>query len=202
MTTRLLVTRHGDADYPVRGVLSDEGGWLTDKGKAQVDELARSLTGRGVTGVYSSTMQRAVESARRAAAILGVSAQVVDGLQEYSVGQYAGLPYGDPRPQQVFNAWLAGDLSQGLPGGETGQQVVDRYRIGLDEVADATADGTALVFSHGGVMSLVIPRLSVNVRDDLAAQRFLPNCVPAEVEVDGEQWRVISWPGSTDKSVV
>ena len=54
------------------------------------------------------------------------------------------------------------------------------------------------MFSHGGVMSLVIPLLSHNMRGDVAAQRLLPHAVPARVEIDSDGWRVLSWPGSTD----
>ena len=51
-------------------------------------------------------------------------------------------------------------------------------------------------------MSFVLPRLSGNVRDDLAAAKFLPNCAVAEVAVDGDGFDVRSWPGSTDRAVV
>ena len=47
----LLVARHGDADYPHAKVLSDDGGWLTDKGRQQVRQLAESLRSRNIAGV-------------------------------------------------------------------------------------------------------------------------------------------------------
>jgi broad specificity phosphatase PhoE len=59
-----------------------------------------------------------------------------------------------------------------------------------------------LVFSHGGVMSFVLPRISGTVRPDLAAAKFLPNCGVAEVAVDGDGFDLRSWPGSADRTVV
>lgn len=200
--TRLLVARHGDAEYAVHGVLSDDGGWLTPTGRAQATGLAGALADRGISAVYTSHMHRSVQTGSIAAAMLRVPETAVDGLQEYAVGDLAGVPYNDPRAQRVFNAWLAGNLDVGIPGGENGHQVVERMREALDCIADAHPGETVLVFSHGGVMSLVIPRLSDNVRDDLAAQRFLPNCVPAEVDVNRDRWQVVTWPGTTDKSTV
>ncbi|MDE9365044.1 histidine phosphatase family protein [Luteipulveratus sp. YIM 133132] len=200
--TRLLVARHGDAEYPVHGVLTDDGGWLTETGRAQATGLAAALGERGITAVCTSRMERAVQTGAVAASVLAVPARAVDGLQEYAVGDLEGVPYGDPRAQQVFDAWVAGDLDATMPGGESGVQVLERMREALDRIADDHPGETVLVFSHGGVMSMVIPRLSENVRDDLAAARFLPNCVPAEVEVSRERWRVVSWPGSMDKSTV
>ena len=198
----LLVSRHGDAEYARPGHLSDDGGWLSDTGERQVRDLVDSLRGERVAAVWSSTMDRAVESAALAAELLGVPVRTLDGLQEFSVGELAGVSYHDPRAQAVFDRWLAGDLDAGCPGGEDGHALVARYREAVETIADQHRGETVLVFSHGGVMSLVIPRLALNVRPDLAARRFLPNCVPAEVAVDADGWVVRSWPGTTDPSVV
>ena len=192
----LLIARHGDAEYAVDGVMSDDGGALTDKGRAQVRHLVEQVRPRRIAEVYSSTMHRAVQSAELAASDLGVRAIAVDGLQEFAVGELAGVSHQHPRAQLAFDAWLHGDLDIGGPGAEDGHAVVKRFREALDEIADTHRGETVLVFTHGGVMSLAIPRLAVNVRNDLATQRFLPNCVPAEVEVDADGWRLVSWPGS------
>jgi probable phosphoglycerate mutase len=193
----LLIARHGDAAYPVCGVLSDDGGWLTELGRAQVGELAQRLLSRRIAAVYCSSMRRAVESADLAAVCLGVKPFVVDGLQELSVGDLAGVSQQDPRAHQVFDAWLQGDLDASCPGAEDGHAVVRRFAKALDGIADTHRGETVLVFTHSGVMSLVIPRLSVNVRNDLAAQRVPPSCVPAEVAIDADGWRVASWPSSS-----
>jgi len=198
----LLVSRHGDAEYARPGCLSDDGGWLSDAGRRQVHQLVQDLRGVRVAAVWSSTMDRAVESAVLAADLLGVPARSLDGLQEFSVGELAGVSYHDPRAQTVFDRWLAGDLDAGCPGGGDGHTLVNRYREAVGTIADQHRGETVLVFSHGGVMSLVLPRLALNARNDLAAQRFLPNCVPAELAVDADGWVLRSWPGSTDPDVV
>ena len=51
-------------------------------------------------------------------------------------------------------------------------------------------------------MSFVLPRVHGAVRHDLVERAFLPNCGVAEVEVDGDGFRVRSWPGSADRAVV
>jgi broad specificity phosphatase PhoE len=147
-------------------------------------------------------MQRAVESGAEAAEALGVDRVEVDGLQEFSVGALAGRHHDDPELASVFKAWLHGDLGRFIPGGETGAEVVERYREALQSIADQHRGETVLVFTHGGVMSFVLPRISGNVRADLAAAKFLPNCEVAEVSVDGDGFDVRSWPGTVDRSVV
>lgn len=198
----VLVARHGDADYPHARVLSDDGGWLTETGVEQVRELAASLADRKVAAVYSSHLQRAVESATVAAEALGVDTRVVAGLEEFSVGLLAGRDHDDPELLGVFEAWKAGHLGTFIPGGESGRQALERYRGALQEISDLHRGETVLVFSHGGVMSFCLPRLGDNVRDDLAAQMFLPNCAVAEVSIDADDVAILSWPGSADRSVV
>jgi len=193
----MLVARHGDAGYAVDGVLSDDDGALTEKGRDQVRHLVEQVRSRRVAAVYSSQMGRAVESAELAASELGLHSVAVDGLQEFSVGDLAGVSFDDGRAQQVFDAWLHGDLAAACPGAEDGHAVVTRFKGAIDEIADSHRGETVLVFTHGGTMSLAIPRLSVNLRNDLAVQRFLPNCVAAEIEVDADGWRVVTWPGAT-----
>lgn len=198
----LLVARHGDADYPHARVLSDDGGWLTEKGKVQVKALVESLANRNLAAVYSSPMQRAVESGALAAELLDVRAGTVNGLEEFSVGALVGRDHDDPELMGVFDAWKAGHLGTFIPGGESGQAVLDRYHGALEEIADQHRGETVLVFSHGGVMSFALPRLGVNVRNDLAAQPFLPNCAVAEVSLDADGVVVHTWPGSADRSIV
>jgi 2,3-bisphosphoglycerate-dependent phosphoglycerate mutase len=198
----LLVARHADAEYGHPHFLSDEGGWLTDKGKAQVQALAESLRDRRVARVFTSTMQRAVESGAVAAQALGVSAVELDGLQEFSVGALAGRDFDDPELESVYQAWRHGDLGRFIPGGERGEDVLTRFRDALQEIADLHRGETVLVFTHGGVMSFVLPRIATPMRNDLVTREFLPNCDPAELEVDADGFRVLSWPGTSDRAVV
>lgn len=86
----LLVSRPGDSEYAVAGVLSVDGGRLTVKGREQVGRLAAQVRSRRVAAVYSSRMERAVESAELAASQLGLQCIAVDGLQELAAGELAG----------------------------------------------------------------------------------------------------------------
>jgi broad specificity phosphatase PhoE len=198
----LLVARHGDAEYGHPSVLSDEGGWLSPKGIEQTTALAESLVGRRVAAVRTSPLGRAVQSGAVAAQVLGVDSRAVEGLEEFSVGALAGRPHDDPELQSIFMAWVHGDLRRRIPRGANGEEVLSAYREALVSIADQFRGETVLVFSHGGVMSFALPRLTSTLRADLTAARFLPNCGLAEVAVDGDGFDVRSWPGSADRSVV
>lgn len=198
----LLVARPGDTEYEHLHGLSDSGGRLTETGREQTEELARSVADRKVARVFTSTLQRAVESGVLAAKVLDVETVPVEGLDEFSVGALAGRPHRDEELASVFRAWLDGDLARRIPGGESGVEVMERYREALQSIADQFRGETVLVFSHGGVMSFVLPRLSSNVRHDLAFRKYLPTCRAAELSVDGAGFEVVSWPGTADRSAV
>ncbi|XVX21381.1 histidine phosphatase family protein [Actinomycetota bacterium] len=198
----LLVARHGDADYPHAHVLSDDGGFLTQLGLEQVERLARAVQERRIAAIYTSRLERAIESGRVAGALLGLEPRQLDGLEEFPVGDLAGRPHDDPEYAAVLTSWVEGDLDARIPGSESGAEALARYREALQHIADLHRGETVLVLSHGGVMSFVIPRLSANVRSDLAALRFLPNAAPAEVAIGDEGWQVLHWPGTPDKADV
>jgi 2,3-bisphosphoglycerate-dependent phosphoglycerate mutase len=198
----ILVSRHGDAEFGNPSTLTDEGGWLTELGRRQVTALAESLRPRGVARVYTSTQQRAIESGAVAAGVLGTDVTELEGLREYSVGALAGRPPADPELASVLKAWAHGDLDRRIPGGESGAEVLERCREALQYIADLHRGETVLVFSHGGIMSFALPLLPSTPRSDLAQQVYLPNCAPAELEVDGDGFRLVAWPGSTDRAVV
>ncbi|MGE9809169.1 MULTISPECIES: histidine phosphatase family protein [unclassified Janibacter] len=199
----LLVARHGDADYPHEGgILSDHGGWLTPTGREQVTALVERVRDRRIARVFTSELDRARESAELAASLLDVPVVALRGLEEYSVGTLAGRAWEDRPLQPIQDAWSAGDLARRIPGGESGADIIERYTGALQAIADQHRGETTLVISHGGVMSFVLPRVSGNVRDDLADKRFLANCAAAELLVGDDGWRVVHWPGVADDDAV
>jgi probable phosphoglycerate mutase len=190
-----LIARHGEAKSHMNGVRSPEG-VLTDKGRRQVQQLVKQLRRRRVAAVYSSQMPPALESAALAASQLGLRPVVLDGLQELSAGDLKGVTFSSKPTQDVIDAWLFGNLDVGTPGGTALQRVIKRFGKAIDGIADTHRGESVLIFTHGGVMSLAIPSLSLNMRNDLQGRRFLPNCAVAEVEVDADGWRLLSWPSA------
>ena len=202
--TRFFIARHGDTDFGVHGLMTDEGGVLTDKGVMQVAAMVQGMVDDPlirIEAVYSSMLERAIESGEVAGRILGLPNIPVDGLEEYAVGDFIGRPYADPEVAAVLAAWLDGDLDASCPEAEDGHALIARMTTALEQIAAAHPGGQVLVFSHGGVMSLVLPRLSY-VRLELVAAHWLPNAVPAVLDLVERVWYLDTWPGSTSKAVI
>jgi broad specificity phosphatase PhoE len=188
----LIVVRHAEATYDNLGIASDDGGWLTDLGRQQAAELARQLGDRRVAAIWCSDMSRAVQTAEIVSAALGgLPVRVRRGLREASVGGLAG------QPVEVFDSfyfpWLDGQLDKGAPAGETGEEVLRRMTAELQAAADLFRGETVLIVSHGGAISLTLPRLAHNVPFDYARNRPLPNCGRCELDVDGDGWTLCTW---------
>ncbi len=192
---RVFVARHGEADYESE-LLSDAGGWLTTLGREQARGLAESMSGEPIVRVWTSDMARAVQTGEIVAARLGVGVIVRTGLREFGVGEAAGTD-GVPDPfAATFAAWLDGDLTARIPGGESGLDVVERYEAVLDEIAAAHRGESVLVVSHGGVMCMALSAVGRNLTLSHSRDLPMPHCGVVAVEADADGWVVRSWAGS------
>jgi probable phosphoglycerate mutase len=186
---RLIVARHGEAAYEST-TMTDSGGSLTALGREQARMLGERLAGDRVAGVVCSELARSVQTAEIAAAVLGLPVTVRAGLQEFAVGDFLGRVWDPDVFDPMCSAWLAGDLSAAVPGGETGHQVADRVLAVLDDVADGFRGETVLVVSHGGVVLALMGRLAPGSSSAPVDAYDVPNCSTYVLERDADGWRV------------
>ena len=111
------------------------------------------------------------------------------------VGDAAGTT-GDPDPlAATFAGWLDGDLTARIPGGESGVEVVERYGVILEEIADSHRGESVLVVSHGGVMCMALSTLARNLTASHSRDLPMPSCGVVALEADADGWVARSWAG-------
>lgn len=147
MSARLWLVRHGVTDWSDAGRLN---GWtdvpLNDRGRLQARRLARMLARRPFAGVWTSDLNRAIETAH-----IAVSGGVIDPrLRELDFGELEGKTW-DECPPEAREALLAFDDFD-APGGETVPKLSQR----IHEFAVVLGEGDHLVFTHGGVIRLLL----------------------------------------------
>lgn len=156
MPRRFLLVRHGQSTWNAEGRWQ---GWsdppLSELGRSQAEDAAGDLRHLEITGVASSDLVRARETAEVLAASLELGPLVVDGdLREYDVGDWEGLTRPEIErgwPDQLAS-WREGRLLA-TPGGETRAHFVTRVVGALRRLADRQDLGdTVLVVTHGGVI--------------------------------------------------
>ncbi|HEX3647337.1 MAG TPA: histidine phosphatase family protein [Pseudonocardiaceae bacterium] len=201
---RLILARHGQTDANVRMAMDTgvPGGPLTEAGRRQAEELADSLAAEPVAGVYASTMLRAQQTAQPVADRHGLEVAVVSGIEEVFAGDLdrRSDPVSLRAFAEVFRDWLAadGDLTRPMPGGETGQEVLDRATAALAKITAAHDEGAIVVVSHGATMRLVAPALADNldtVADEISMLQNTARIV-LEVRPSGPGgWHCVEWAG-------
>jgi broad specificity phosphatase PhoE len=185
---RFIVARHGEAEYETPD-MNAAGGSLTRLGREQARELGQRLRSERVAAVVSSELSRAVQTAEIAAGVLGLPVRVRERLQEFPAGDLAGRRYEQGLFDPMVRSWLAGDLSAGVPGGETGRETADRVLGVLQDLADDFRGENVLVVTHGGVIlalwGAVAPGSPEAPGSDLVA-----NGSTYVFENDADGWRV------------
>src|SRR5881409_205841 len=91
----LLLIRHALTDSTGKRLSGRTPGLhLSEAGRGQAEQLAERLRPASLSAIYSSPLERCVETAERIAAGRSVSVQVVPALLEVDYGSWSGRPFG------------------------------------------------------------------------------------------------------------
>ena len=150
----LLLTRHGESEWMVRG---DEAGFnspLTDKGRRQARLLGRWLAANqeGIDAIYASPLIRARETAQIVAAELGLPVSFDNDLREFEVRYWHDDDHYAP-PHVSGSTAAPADFDESyLPFRARVQGAVHR-------IFEAHPEGTVLVVAHGGTLGTIVRSL-------------------------------------------
>jgi len=152
----IILIRHGRTgwnpgegqDERFRGLLDMP---LAGEGLAQARVTADRLARQPLNAVYSSPLQRALQTAEMIAAPHGLAVQPLPGLTSMNYGKWAGLLRAEvaQRWPEEFAAWRRDPFSAQIPGGENIADLRDRAMAALRTTIAQHADGeTALLVTH------------------------------------------------------
>lgn len=201
MSGRLVLVRHGQSYGNVDRRLDTRppGAELTALGREQARAFAQNRD-RPTGLVIHSIATRARQTATEISAVLRLPARELDGLHEVQVGDLENRA--DDAAVEEFNdiyrRWQEGDLSVPMPGGETGDEVLDRYLpvvadLRLRHLDDDAWTRDIVVVSHGAAIRLVAKTLS-GVDSGFALDHHLANTefVVLAPVTDG-RWSCLHW---------
>jgi probable phosphoglycerate mutase len=127
---------------------------LNALGRMQAESLAERLP--RVDALYSSPIQRAVETAGAIGIRQGMEARILEEVAEFEFGAWTGLEFeqlkNDPRWHE-FN--YARDLAR-APGGESMSEVQQRAVDAMRKAARKHDGETVAVVTHGDVIRALI----------------------------------------------
>jgi broad specificity phosphatase PhoE len=204
MSGRLVLVRHGQSLGNVERRLDTRppGAALTPLGRDQARAFARG-SGRPAMLAHSVAI-RASQTAAEIGAELALPAHEIVGIHEVQVGELENR--NDDEAVAEFNAiyerWHHGELDVALPGGETANDVLDRYVPVLTELRmryldDHAFHGDIVVVSHGAAIRLASAVLA-GVDATFALDNHLDNAESVVLSpiTDG-RWSCVRWGSLT-----
>jgi broad specificity phosphatase PhoE len=180
---RLVLVRHGQTGSNVRKVLDTRppGAPLDEHGLKQAVLVAQRLAESPVTAVHASVAIRAQQTAAPIAAAHGLAVDVLDDVHEVFVGDLEGRSDVAAREEfdRVYDAWWKGDLGAHLPGGESAEEVRERFVPAVKTIT-ADARGDVVLVSHGAAIRVGAAALL----GDTVETQYVPNTGLVVLRVD------------------
>jgi probable phosphoglycerate mutase len=159
--TLLYFARHGETDDNARLVFQGQGGkGLNARGRAQARRLAERMHKSRVTSIFTSDLERAVETSLIVGAACGVEPVMDPDLREVDVGLWVGKSHEEIAKlyPEEWSAWLGGiDLRRG--GGETYRELAERIERAVVRICATDARDPVLVVSHGGAIKSYVSKI-------------------------------------------
>ena len=191
--------RHGQTHANVSGELdtAHPGLDLTDLGRAQAVAASKALADEALDAIFVSSRVRTHQTAAPTAEHRGLPLTQLDGLQEVDAGDFEMRNDHDAVAGYIGSVatWLEGRLDHRMPGGETGEEFLERYDAAVRSIV-AAGHEAALVVSHGAALRTWISTRMVPHPDAPAPTTPLHNTALIVLEGDFEAgWEMVSWQG-------
>lgn len=154
-----LLIRHGENDYVKKGKLAGHlpGIHLNEKGRQQAQDLAERLKGAPIKAIYSSPLERAVETAAPLAQALNLEVQIRSGLLETGIGEWQGQSL---KKLSRLKAWRTVQNAPSLfcfPGGESFAECQRRFCAEMEAIARAhDAKDLVAIVAHSDPIKLAV----------------------------------------------
>lgn len=193
MSTTFYIVRHGQTDWNLKGVL--HGGnaptVLNQTGREQAKQIAKTLKPIHFDEIFSSDLDRAVQTAEIIAQDRKLTIKTAQALREKSYGSYEGRDRKEVQEElkHLFDEWntLDGETKMKFKlyhNGESDHEAVERFIRHLREIAIAYPDKTILIASHGGIMKYFLIKLGWATYAQLD-NNGIKNAAYIKVESDG-----------------
>lgn len=156
--TILLLIRHASNDYLKEGRLAGRtpGVHINAQGQREADDLARRLAHLQIEAIYSSPLERALDTANAVALCHSLSVQIREGLLDTDAGEWTGRKLSELSGTEIWKSLQTKPVGVRLPGGESIDEVQKRMVGVLEEVHRKHPDGVVAVVSHADPLKSLI----------------------------------------------
>jgi len=158
MTTILLI-RHAENEYVAKGRLAGRLAdvHLNDRGRQQAEVLAQALGKAPIKAVYSSPIERCMETAQPLATALGKDVISQNGLLEVDFGAWQDKTLKQLRRRKLWKVVQANPSRMRFPDGETFANAQQRIVQTLETLFHQHSPKDLIAcFSHSDLIKLAL----------------------------------------------
>jgi probable phosphomutase (TIGR03848 family) len=158
--TAVLLIRHGDNDQVGKKLAGRTPGvHLNEKGRQQAQALVGMLADLPLQAIYSSPMERALETAAPLAAARGLEVQPRPAILEVDYGRWQGKSFKQLKRYNLWKTVMSAPAEVRFPDGETLAEVQTRACAEIAALASQYGDTDVVAcFSHGDVIRLLLAK--------------------------------------------
>ncbi len=139
---------------------------LSQLGSEQAHRLVERLDGVQIAAIYSSPLDRAIETAAPLAAKRGLEIHQDGGLSEVDYGEWSGQEFKHLRRTDLWKRVQTRPADARFPEGEAVRESQARIVGSLETIANSHPDGCVALFSHSDMIKFAVAHL-VGIHLDL-----------------------------------
>ena len=194
--TRICFVRHGETDWNLEQRMQGHRDLpLNALGEGQAKAVGRYFSGRDLAAIYSSDLQRALQTAAPIAQALNLPVIPLPALRERCLGRCEGLTF-----SEIFvcyeddaRAMVSRDPDYVTPGGGESRRAHEQRVVAcIDDLLRRHPGEALVVVTHSQVMDVVYRRaqgLPLGVRREPP----IPNGAVNWVSFDKDRWVIDLW---------
>lgn len=129
---------------------------LNEEGKGQVKSLVYNLSDVSIDAIYSSPLERAVETASPLATSKNLAINISDDFLELDFGDWTNRSIEELRNDNTFQLFNSFRSSTRIPGGELMMEAQLRFVKGLEKLNIRHANATVAVVSHADMIKSAV----------------------------------------------
>jgi probable phosphomutase (TIGR03848 family) len=191
-TTRILLVRHATNDFVREHRIA---GWLPGvclnrHGLAQAEALGVRLAKEKIVAIYSSPLERTLETAEAIAKHHGLKPVPVDGIGESRCGEWTGRPVEELRKTDAWQQIQLHPSGARFPGGESLVELQQRMVNALEVLRSQHVGATFVAVSHSDPIKLAVAHY-VGLHMDLFQRLVIDPASITEIEFSTARPRLL-----------
>lgn len=203
--TRLYLTRHGQTEWNLEGRMQGSmESSLTELGRKQAMQLGKRLENTKIDAVYSSSSQRAMQTAALIVGSRQVEIHPVKELIELNMGIWEGRKFDEIKAEhaeQFAMFWNTPHLLKECPG-ESFESLRCRAISAIERILQANEGKDVLVVAHAIVLKMIMSYFEKLPLERLFDERILQPTSLSIVEVNQAEIQIIKYGDTEHYSIV